>query len=124
MDPVRIGRFDRKADLYDVPGTTLDDFGQPTLTGVFILTIPCAITPLRGRQVRQIQTTWPMAYYEIDVPWLGSAIPATPGNPLGIILPRMYLILPGNRRLDIVFAADIEDRHRVWHLTCEEKVTS
>lgn len=122
MDPLRIGLFDRRVDLWDVPGTSLDAYGQPTQTSVFILTTWASITPLRGRQVRQIQTTWPMAYFEVDLPWLGSLIPQTAINPAGIILPRMYLIIPGNRRLDVVFAADIEDRHRVWHLTCEEKI--
>lgn len=125
MLPIRAGNYRQKLYLYDVPETTVDSYGQTSLIGTLIVTFAGFVRPLRGDEQLNVRQLWPAATHKVWCNWLGSAIPAGSNNPLGLILPRMYLVVDANQsRLNISFADDSDTRHRIWELICEEKVNS
>lgn len=132
MRPLRVGKFRQRVQLYDVPETTQDSYGETSTNGTQIMgpgtngTFAAEVRPLKGDEMLNVRQMWPTATHKVTMRWLGSAIPTNgANNPNGLIIPRMYLIdeLDGSR-FDIVFANNIEKRNRAWELTCEEKVNS
>lgn len=121
MNRIAAGYLRHSVELHDVPGATVDDFGQPSPDGALIGTFRARITPLRGRMLTNARANYPTATHRVELPWLGSAIPATTDNPNGEIVPTMYLVYRG-RRLDIVFAGNVDENDLQWDLTCTEKV--
>lgn len=112
--------------LYDVPETTRDTYGQTSTTGTLIGVFPAAVQPLRGQEQLNVRAIWPTATHTVWMRWQGSAIPAGPNNPQGLILPRMYLVLyeGSGAQLNIVYAGNHEERNQFWKLICEQKVNS
>lgn len=118
-----IGSYRDNVRLFGLPSSELDAYGQPQQVGAEIGTFRAVIIPMHGRQVQQLSAVMPMAYYEVYMRFEESMVPASPQNPGGRILPGMYLVLDDGRRLDVVFAADVEELHQQWKLTCVEKVS-
>jgi hypothetical protein len=127
--PQRRGKYRQKVQLFDVPESTQDSYGQPSTNGVQIMgpgingTFSAMVEPLKGDEILNVRQMWPTATHNVRMLWLGSAIPTTNSNPYADILPRMYLVdtLDGSQ-LNILFAGNIEKRDRGWKLICEEKV--
>lgn len=114
----------QNVQLWDVPETMQDSYGQPSQAGTLVGVFPAAVVPLKGQEMLNVRAVWPTASHQVWLRWLGSAIPATTTNPNGLILPRMYLVLVegDGSRLDVVFAENNEERDQFWKLTCEQKV--
>lgn len=108
--------------LFDVPGTTVDTYGQVSDTSTLIGTFRAAVVNLRGRELIAAQQAYTSVSHKVTLPWLGTAIPATAHNPNRQVLPRMYLILPDGSRLDVIAADNVDKRNRTWILTCNEIV--
>lgn len=131
MKPLRVGKFRQRVQLYDVPETAQDSYGEPSLNGTQITgpgingTFAAEVVPLKGDEMLNVRQMWPTATHRVRMRWLGSAIPESSTNPDGLLIPRMYLIdtLDGSR-LDVVFAENVEKRNRAWELICMEKVNT
>lgn len=130
MRPRRRGKYRQRVQLYDVPETSQDSYGQPNLNGTQIMgpglngTFAARVEPLKGDEILNVRNQWPTATHSVGMLWLGSSIPTnSTTNPYGDLLPRMYLIdTLDNSRLNILFANNVEKRDRCWELVCEEKV--
>lgn len=122
MKPLRIGRNRQRLQLYDVPETSQDALGQVSQSATLLGTFWGESRMLRGNEQLNVRQIWPTATHQVTLRWLGSAIPAGPNNPNGLIIERMYLVdtLDG-ARLNILNANNVEKRNRRWVLTCEEK---
>ena len=122
MRPQQVGTYRQRLALYDVPETTQDSYGQPSIVGNLIGTFWGEVRPLKGDEMLNVRQIWAIATHFVRIRWLGSAIPAGPNNPQGLIVERMYLIdTLDNARLDILNAQNVEKRNRMWLLTCAEK---
>ena len=123
MRPLKAGRNRQRVTLLDVPEATVDSYGQPSQAATAIATVWAEVRPLRGNEQLNVRAVWPTASHLVNLRWLGSLIPASAGNPNGLILPRMKLRLGLDASiLNILFADNVEKRNRSWQLTCEEKV--
>lgn len=129
VKPIRSGELRQRVQLYDVPEATRDSYGQPSLAATPIpgpgldSSFAADVEPLQGAERLNVRQIWPTATHLVRMRWLGSAIPAGPNNPLGLILPRMYLIdLSDFSTLNVLYARNVDKRNRAWELTCEEKV--
>lgn len=122
MKPLRSGRNRQRLQLYDVPETSQDALGQASQSATLLGTFWGESRMLRGNEQLNVRQIWPTATHQVTLRWLGSAIPAGPNNPNGLIIERMYLVdtLDG-ARLNILNANNVEKRNRRWVLTCEEK---
>jgi head-tail adaptor len=112
--------------LFDVPESTVDSFGQPSQAATLIGSFHAEVRMLQGNEMLNVRTMWPTATHLIRMRWVGSAIPVSADNPGQLILPNMKLTLTKNnvliRVFNIVSAKNAEERNREWELTCEEKV--
>ena len=119
----KVGTFRQRVILQDIPETTLDSYGQPSLGAIEIGRFWAEVRPLRGNEQLNVRQIWPTATHLVHMRWLGSVIPISSTNPAGLILPRMRLqLLSDGTLLNILFADNIEKRNRTWELTCDEKV--
>lgn len=120
-----LGDRKQRVQLYDVPPSAPDSYGQTTDVGTLVGTFWAYIRNLSGREMMRAQQVQILATHRVELGWLGSAIPAAAHNPNRLILPSMYLIVVSTgARLDVIFADDVEMRHELWVLTCQEKVIS
>jgi head-tail adaptor len=124
MIPMKAGELRNSVELYDVPGETLDDYGQVTDTPSLIGTFRAKIENLKGRELQAAMQDYTSVTHRVTMWWLGSAIPATAHNPNGYILPRMYLNLRDGRRLDVVYASNTDELNYQWVLMANEKVVT
>jgi SPP1 family predicted phage head-tail adaptor len=123
MKPNKVGTFRQRVVLQDIPETSQDFYGQPSLAATEIGRFWAEVTPLRGDEMLNVRQVWPTATHKVRMRWIGTRITPSPTNPAGVILPRMRLqVLSDGTFLNIVFADNIEKRNRIWELTCEEKV--
>ena len=129
MKPQHVGRYRQRMQLWDVPETSQDSYGQPSTNGTQIVSsasdgcFAAERRMLRGDEILNIRQMFPTATDLVRMRWIGSSIPTNgSNNPDGLILERMYLIdtLDG-ARLNILNANNVESRNRMWLLTCEEK---
>jgi head-tail adaptor len=110
--------------LHGVP-ETIDDYGSAGSTGPLIGEFWAYITNPSGREQTAAQQTNAVATHRVEMGWLGTAIPATAGNPNRLVLPGMYLVhVRTGRRFDIVFANNENEGNYKWILTCSEIVSS
>jgi head-tail adaptor len=125
MRSQQVGSYRQRVTLYDIPEATRDSLGQPSQAATAICSFWAEVKPLQGGEQLNVRAIWPTATHKVKCRWLGSLIPASPSNPNGTILPRMYVSLElDGSRLDVVFASNVEKRNRMWELTCEEKVST
>jgi hypothetical protein len=126
MRPQRVGTYRQRLALYDVPETSQDSYGQPSLAGSLIGTFWGSCDQLKGQEQLNVRAVWPTATHLVKLRWLGSMIPSSMGNPSGLIIPRMKFILTKSSALVGVFgilaAQNVEERNRQWVCTCEEHV--
>ena len=123
MKSNRSGRYRQRVALYDIPESAADSYGQPSQARTLIGTYWAEVRPLRGNEQLNVRAVWPQASHIVSMRWLGSAIPATADNPAGWIVPSMVLNLGlNNSYLHIDFAENVENRNRMWQLTCQEKI--
>jgi hypothetical protein len=125
MPPIKKGELRQRVLLYDVPESTTDGYAQPSLAGD---PIPSAdpdhafaadVQPLKGDEQMTVRQQFPTATHTVRLGWLGSTIPASADNPNALILPSMYLVdLDDDSILNVLFAEDVDKRHRLWKLTC------
>ena len=126
--PVRYQRIFRvrpqNVQLYDVPETSQDSYNQTSTSGSPIGLFPMTVEPLKGQEQLNVRSVWATATHKVRCRWLGSAIPSTPSNPHGLILPRMYLVLVegDGSQLNVVYAGNDQERNQFWDLVCEQKV--
>lgn len=123
MKPNRSGAYRQRIQLYDVPETTRDAYGQTSLSGTLLGTFWAEVEELQGDEMLNVRQIWPTATHKVTLRWLGSAIPAGgSNNPNRLVLERMYLIdTLDNSRLNILNARNVEKRNRQWVLTCAQK---
>ena len=130
MRPRRRGKYRQRVQLYDVPESTQDSYGQPSLVGVQIVNASAEdgcfwarVEPFRGQELTDIRTQWAVATHKVGMLWLGTMIPTTPNNPYRRLLPRMYIIdtLDGTR-IDFLDCQNVEKRNRCWEIVGQEKV--
>jgi hypothetical protein len=125
MRPVIAGSLRGRLELYDVPETAKDSYGQRARAGTLLGTFRGEVRPLSGRELLNVRAIWPTATHRVTLRWLGSSLPTSASNPRGLILPRMYVVdLRDGNRLDVVFASNVEHLSRKWELTCESKVNT
>ena len=128
MRPQHVGRYRQRVQLWDVPETSQDTYGQPSINGTQIVSsasdgcFAAEVRMLRGDEQYTVRQMFPTATHQVRLRWVGSAIPAGTNRLQGQIIERMYLIdTLDSTRLNIVNANNIEKRNRMWLLTCEEK---
>lgn len=128
MRAQKVGRYRQRVQLFDVPETSVDSYGQPSTNGTQIVSsaadgcFAAEVRMLKGNEQLNVRQIFPTATHMVSMRWLGSAIPAGNNRSQGQIIERMYLIdtLDGTR-LNILNANNVEKRNRQWLLTCEEK---
>lgn len=130
MRPRRRGKYRQRVQLWDVPETPQDSYGQPSPAGVQIVNAAALdgcfwarIEPFRGQELTDIRTQWAVATHKVGMLWLGSALAGLPNNPYNRLLPRMYIIdtLDGTR-IDFLDCQNVEKRNRAWECIGQEKV--
>ena len=121
MKPNRSGKYRQRVQL-QVPVTpeTFDSFGQPVPAyqavgstapdGLFA----CEILPLAGRESVIAKQVYATATHKVRMRWLGPAVDLSPPNRL------VRTDAAGTRTLGIISVADLEERHRMYELICEE----
>lgn len=122
ITPTPAGGLPHSVELYDLPVQQQDEYGQVIDTPVLIGRFRAKVSRLRGRALQAAQQVYTSVTHEVEMRWLGSAIPATSHNPNAYILPQMYLVLRDGRRLDVVDADNVDEARRMWTLVCNEKV--
>lgn len=121
MKPLVAGNLRQRVQLFDVPETAQDSYGQPSTTGNLIGTFWADVEMLKGAEMLNVRQMWATATHQVTMRWLGSAIPAGPNNPSGLIIERMYLIdVMDGSRLNVLNAKNVDKRNYMWLLTCEE----
>lgn len=112
----------QQIQLYDVPETSQDSYGQTSTAGTLIGTFWATVEPLKGDEQLNVRQIWPTATHTVRMRWQGSAIPAGNNRSAGQVQERMYLVvLLDNKKLNVVNAKNVEERNQFWELTCEEK---
>lgn len=120
---VKVGEFRQRVTLYDVPESSIDSWGQPSQAATTIGTFWASVKPLKGDEQLNVRQMWPTATHLVMMRWIGSAIPKTSDNPEGLIMPQMKFHLGlDNSVLNVLFANDIEKRHVMWEITCEQRL--
>ena len=123
MRPLKIGRNRQRLQLYDVPESTKDTWGQPSQVSTLIGEFWGYVVPLKGDEMLNVRQVWPTATHTVYMRWLGSMIPKTSDNPQGLIVPHMVIVCVLDQSyLHIVSALNVEKRNWQWKLTCEEKI--
>lgn len=112
--------------LYDVPESSTDSWGQPSQGSTLIGSFHAEIKQLTGDEMLNVRQMWATGTHLIRMRWIGSAIPVSAFNPGQLIMPDMKITLTKNNVLLRVFgvleAKNVEERNREWEITCEEKI--
>lgn len=131
MRPTRSGPKRQRVLLFDIPESSTDSWAQPSLAPTQISSsasdgaFAAEVRPLRGNEILNTRQIWPTATHIVKLRFLWSAIPKTPDNPNGLIVPQMKLqVLLDNSILNILFADNVEKRNHEWVLTCEEHINA
>ncbi len=119
----RVGTYRQRLTLYDTPEQITDSWGQPSQAATPIGTFWFEVRPLQGNEQLNVRQIWATATHIIKCRYLWSAIPSSPTNPNGYIMPTMKLISALDGTVyNINFAENVEERRRMWTLTCTEHI--
>lgn len=123
MKPRKVGRYRQRISVFDVPESSTDDYGQPSLAPDPIATIWAEVRPLKGQEQLNVRQLFPTATHIVECRWLGSLVAPSDDNPNGYIMPQMKLqVVKDGRILNVDNAYNVEERNICWQLTCTEKV--
>jgi hypothetical protein len=128
--PLKSGVLRQRVTLWDVPEATTDSFGQPSQTATQIVNSAATdggfwagVKPLRGNEMLNVRQIWPTATHNVTMRWLGSAIPTSPDNPQGLIMPQMKIqLILDQSWIHFLFCDNEEKRNRKWLIIGEERI--
>ncbi|CEF48247.1 unnamed protein product [uncultured bacterium] len=111
MRPIAVGSFRRRVTL-QLRSTARDSYGQTIETWTDQGTYWARIMPTRARDILVNNQLKPQVTHTVWLRYLGAMVA------LGASSHR--LLLDGDRVLNIVGPIDVEERHRVYEITCQE----
>ncbi len=124
MADVNVSIQEELVDLYDVPETVIDTFGQPSQTATLIMSgIRAKVDSLQRKYAERIlgRQEWPTATHIVTFGWLGTRIPSTTRNPYRQVSPDMKIICQQDGKvLNVIEAVNVERRNQSWFIICQE----
>ena len=67
MKPSQIGTYRQRVILLDIPETTQDSYGQPSLSSIEIGRFWAEVRPLRGNEQLNVRQIWPTASHIVHM---------------------------------------------------------
>ncbi len=124
MADVNTNIQEEPVDLFDVPETVIDDFGQPSQAATLIISgLMAKVDSLQSkyRESLNIRQQWPTSTHIVTFGWLGVMIPSTSRNPYQQVTPDMKIVCQlDGRVLNILDAVNVNRASDMWYVICKE----